>query len=546
MEDIPLRTYCMIFGYDGTGYHGMQIQMRNNKKVDEIETIEGEIESCFEKLNIFYVNEDINKCKSRRSKIGERNVTEDNFLKKIRWSRVGRTDKGVHSVCQVVSFRAKIRINNELSSIIDKKNKDERTRELVDNLLMERNILNKKTDIDVNIGDRENPNFGVNEDNLSGNGNKTRKIKNNPLLPFINDSLKSDNVESNTSPSEEFINELIILNYIVEKMNELLDSRINVFKIIRVTKNFDARTDCSRRQYEYIMPEYLLYPVELTDLELKKELENVCELRYKQELIEVNNNKRRKREESNGTSNNVEDKSENIKIFEFHQLNRQNNYGFGNDKKLVNFANTQGRDSFLNNLLKHKIDNNKLKEFQSILDEYTGTHSFHNFTSKSSYYDSNSWRHIDDIKAEFIDISDNECVNKINTIRVIIRGQSFMLHQIRKMIALAIEVFRGTAPKNAIKLSFLPNKLFIHLSPSQGLLLDRVSYRTYNIKRSISTEKKDFNVHSISFDNNECQFVKKMERFKRDFIYKRIYETITKQCSLIKKDDAREEYDNNK
>ncbi|KAH7650145.1 hypothetical protein FG379_003225 [Cryptosporidium bovis] len=559
MYDIPLRTYCMAFGYDGTEYHGMQIQMRNNKKVEEIGTIEGEMESCLEKLDIFYVNEDLNKCRNKRSKLDEDVVAEANFLKKIRWSRVGRTDKGVHSACQVVSFRAKIRVNDELLSLIEKKNENEETKELINKLLIERDTLNREVEINEDQINRNDINSKGRKGSKSG-----KKLESNPLLSFNNNNnSEAEGVDNKASLSDEFANELIILDYIMNKMNELLvDKKISVFKIIRVTKNFDARTDCSRRQYEYILPEYLLYPVTITDLELKNELENVCEERYQRELIELNNNnEKRKREKSFSKTDivsncnecdEVENKDEKMKIFEFHQLNRQNNYGFGNNKKLVDYLNINNSNN-LNVLLDYKIDNDKLSEFQSILNEYVGTHSFHNFTSKSSYYDSNSWRHIENIKVEFTDISSNSSGNKTNAIKVIIKGQSFMLHQIRKMIALAIEVFRGTAPKNAIQLSFLPNKLSIHLSPSQGLLLDRVSYSTYNIKRSISTEKKDFNVHFISFDNEKCLFVKKIEHFKRDFIYKRIYETIIKKYyphkqenKKLENDHEEAEYDNNK
>jgi tRNA pseudouridine(38-40) synthase len=38
-------------------------------------------------------------------------------------------------------------------------------------------------------------------------------------------------------------------------------------------------------------------------------------------------------------------------------------------------------------------------------------------------------------------------------VRMVIHGQSFLLNQIRKMIGMAIAVYRGVAPRNGIKIA---------------------------------------------------------------------------------------------
>ncbi|KAL5366781.1 Pus1p-like type II pseudousynthas TruA [Cryptosporidium parvum] len=495
-EVIPMKTYCMSFGYDGSDYHGMQIQMRNNKKVEELRTIEGEMEDCLEKLGMFFLS-------------NEQNDDQGGLLKKIKWSRVGRTDKGVHSVCQVVSFRAKIKINDELELILKNKDVDEKIIEICKRLKEERDILNKN---------------GV---------DKIQSI--NPLLGGASLVLKNN--------LDEFLDELLILDYIVTKLNELLEStKIKVFKIFRVTKNFDARTDCSRRQYEYLMPEFLLKHVNINNDDFKEELNKASLSRFEKGLNELKNaSKKRKRETINTSLNHNpevneieeevereeddedDEKGERMKQFEFHQTNRLNNYGFGNDYRLVNYK----IEDYLDPKRRFSLSDEDLKRFQSILNEYIGTHSFHNFTSKSSYEDSTSWRHIEEIKV--VKVSQNEIKGEINLIKIIIKGQSFLLHQIRKMVALAIEIFRGTAPSNGIQLCFLPDKFSIHLAPSQGLLLDRVFYNSYNTKRSISTDQTDFAIQFLSFHIKDCHFVKEMESFKVNSIYSKIYSTISEE-----------------
>jgi tRNA pseudouridine38-40 synthase len=58
---------------------------------------------------------------------------------------------------------------------------------------------------------------------------------------------------------------------------------------------------------------------------------------------------------------------------------------------------------------------------------------------------------------------------------ITLKGQSFLLNQIRKMIGLAVEITCGSAPKTAVSLSLNPSKrVNIHMVPGTGLLLHHV------------------------------------------------------------------------
>lgn len=65
--------------------------------------------------------------------------------------------------------------------------------------------------------------------------------------------------------------------------------------------------------------------------------------------------------------------------------------------------------------------------------------------------------------------------NHCQVLIIQLKGQSFLLHQIRKMIGLVIEIMRQTAPPDAIAQALdRANKRHIHLAPGSGLLLDHV------------------------------------------------------------------------
>lgn len=56
-----------------------------------------------------------------------------------------------------------------------------------------------------------------------------------------------------------------------------------------------------------------------------------------------------------------------------------------------------------------------------------------------------------------------------------VHGQSFMLHQIRKMVGLIIMIVRTDTPLKLIPETFKENRINIPKAPSLGLLLERVS-----------------------------------------------------------------------
>lgn len=68
----------------------------------------------------------------------------------------------------------------------------------------------------------------------------------------------------------------------------------------------------------------------------------------------------------------------------------------------------------------------------------------------------------------------------------IFTGQSFMLHQIRKMVGLTIAISRGLTAEEVINKAYDYPKLDIPIAPSSGLLLEEVIYLFFILKSGLS------------------------------------------------------------
>ena len=172
----------------------------------------------------------------------------------------------------------------------------------------------------------------------------------------------------------------------------------------------------------------------------------------------------------------------------------------------------------------YKADIDIIKEFNSILKMFIGTHNFHNFTSGKKFVDPSSQRYIMSFEcSQPFTLSNNE--KKIEFLLVEVKGQSFMLHQIRKMIGLAIGIIRGLVDKSIIIRSFEAEKLDIPIAPGLGLLLEEVHYDRYNKKYG-----GDGIHESLVWDEVNDQIIS----LKNTHIYPRIVETEIHEKSMFK------------
>jgi tRNA pseudouridine38-40 synthase len=124
-----------------------------------------------------------------------------------------------------------------------------------------------------------------------------------------------------------------------------------------------------------------------------------------------------------------------------------------------------------------RITKEKLEEVRSLFQTYVGNHFFHNFTRMESDKGKNYYRRI--INA--IEITDPIESQGLELCSIMINGESFMLHQIRKMIGLVVSICQGIYTTEIFKTCFEREvKVNTPMAPGIGLALNILFYDHYN------------------------------------------------------------------
>lgn len=98
-----------------------------------------------------------------------------------------------------------------------------------------------------------------------------------------------------------------------------------------------------------------------------------------------------------------------------------------------------------------------------------GNPQFPQLHGQQDGFDASAQRHLLSIT-----VSDPITVHTTAYLRIRLDGQSFMLHQIRKMIGMSVEVARGKCALFTVASSLGRGDMITPLAPSTGLFLDQV------------------------------------------------------------------------
>jgi len=158
----------------------------------------------------------------------------------------------------------------------------------------------------------------------------------------------------------------------------------------------------------------------------------------------------------------------------------------------------------------YRISNHRKTRVQEALNTYIGTRNFHNYTIQKLFSDPSSKRVIRSFTVGPTPVY----INSTEWLSLKVHGQSFMMHQIRKMVAMAALIVRSGASVKVMEESFGHVPISIPKAPGLGLLLERPVFDSYN-----EQAEKKFQRERIDFEKWRGE----MEEFKQREIYDRIF-----------------------
>ncbi|GKT52924.1 tRNA pseudouridine38-40 synthase A [Colletotrichum tofieldiae] len=346
---------------------------------------------------------------------------------------------------------------------------------------------------------------------------------------------------------------------IVEKINANLPDQIRVWGIQRTNNSFSCYQTCDSRWYEYLMPTYCLLPPH-PDSWLWKQLVEVAKDKgyyeeFQKKLADVEGYWREVDEKDIKPILEKLDPETRAKVMERIHADEDSAGGEAEESKPAAEAKTEekpaepavasttettepktsaevpegsvkprNRDltpldfalrdikaAYIAAKRRYRVTPERLNQLQAALSEYCGTINFHNYTVQKNFKDPSAKRHIKSFKVnmEPIQIRDTEWVS------LKVHGQSFMMHQIRKMVGMASLVVRCATPLERMKQSYGPTRIAIPKAPGLGLLLERPVFDAYNRRA-----KDNFGKETIDFS----KYDDKLQAFKDKQIYQRIFE----------------------
>ncbi|XP_031193229.1 tRNA pseudouridine synthase A isoform X4 [Mastomys coucha] len=166
----------------------------------------------------------------------------------------------------------------------------------------------------------------------------------------------------------------------------------------------------------------------------------------------------------------------------------------------------------------YRLSAETLQQVNRLLACYKGTHNFHNFTSQKGPREPSARRYILEMYCEepFVREGLEFAVIKV-------KGQSFMMHQIRKMVGLVVAIVKGYAPESVLERSWGEEKVDVPKAPGLGLVLERVHFESYNQR---------FGSDGLHEPLDWTQEEGKVTAFKEQYIYPTIVSTERDERSM--------------
>eukprot|EP00628_Pelagophyceae_sp_CCMP2097_P014820 CAMPEP_0206814156 /NCGR_PEP_ID=MMETSP0975-20121206/8638_1 /ASSEMBLY_ACC=CAM_ASM_000399 /TAXON_ID=483370 /ORGANISM="non described non described, Strain CCMP2097" /LENGTH=469 /DNA_ID=CAMNT_0054356321 /DNA_START=35 /DNA_END=1444 /DNA_ORIENTATION=+ len=246
---------------------------------------------------------------------------------------------------------------------------------------------------------------------------------------------------------------------LIGKINDALPADIRVFDAVRVPKGFNAKMSANRRRYTYLLPTALLAP---DDFVRQAFLEGIGMDADKLSAIQASIVAAKK----GGT----------MRTAPWRLSDEE--YG----KVALHLA-------------KYRAPASSLEQLRTFLQAFVGTRRYHNFTARMKSNDSKASRYILSFLAD--DAWPTLKAQDAEWVRLEVIGQSFILHQIRKMVAVASQAARNQRVPDAASANAMLDVLCrpglehpLQLVPGDGLYLGEPVFESYNTFKSSPSEGK--------------------------------------------------------
>ncbi|KAM0716297.1 hypothetical protein Q7P37_007742 [Cladosporium fusiforme] len=166
---------------------------------------------------------------------------------------------------------------------------------------------------------------------------------------------------------------------------------------------------------------------------------------------------------------------------------------------------------------RYRVPQERIDRVQHALNNYLGTKNYHNYTIQKTFRDPSAKRNIKSfvVNREPVLIGEGPEEEKTEWLSLKVHGQSFMMHQIRKMIGMVTLLVRsGSDIDKTMTHSFSDARFSIPKVPGLGLMLERPVFDSYNNIQAAKHEREP-----LVFD----KYNDKIEEFKRREIYARMF-----------------------
>lgn len=337
---------------------------------------------------------------------------------------------------------------------------------------------------------------------------------------------------------------------IVQKINDNLPKQIRVWGIEQTVNSFSSYQQCDSRIYEYLIPTHCFLPPHPQTFlgkkleEFAEEAEDYEKYRARQDDIkdfwDETEEKYIKPVLAAMDSGLKEQVIENI--FSAMETDQEASKIVVKGKDIMeqqNLPTSDGIDSgtagqeasvksaihsplelgirsvkaaYLQAKLAYRISPHRLERVKLVLNNYVGTKRYHNYTVRKQFNDPSCKRHI----KSFVVHGEPFLIGDTEWLSLKVHGQSFMMHQIRKMVLMATMIVRCGTHEDRMQESFETPKLTIPRAPALGLLLERPIFEAYN----------KYGRHKGTNKRNEVEFHKyqvEIDAFKQREIYERMW-----------------------